>query len=233
MEKIRVLIADDMKVIAENVKEIVLNSKNFDVIDIVENGEEELQKIEEKQPDLVITDNQMPKMNGIDVIKNVDEKIIDTKPIFILVTGDSNPELRNICNELNVKILHKPVTERELAYLLDEIEYRIDKRRKADIEYKEWQEKYHTEQVVDIIKYFKEKEIEIFKKLGIILENKIYTNYEYDVIEGQLLEYYVNKKDMSKEEIAEVKPLEDTGVKRRQYNKILKKYDKIAIDYGF
>ena len=60
MEKIRVLIADDMKVIAENVKEIVLNSKNFDVIDIVENGEEELQKIEEKKPDLVITDNQMP-----------------------------------------------------------------------------------------------------------------------------------------------------------------------------
>ena len=67
MEKLKVVIADDMQVIAENNKRIATLFDNIEVVGIANNGQEEYDMIMELKPDLVITDNQMPLMNGVDV----------------------------------------------------------------------------------------------------------------------------------------------------------------------
>lgn len=122
MEKIKVLIADDMQMIAENIKNIILKNENFEVVGIAANGKKELDMIHTLKPDIVFTDNQMPEMNGIDVIENVYKSELDIKPKFILVTGDTDRELYNKCAELDViTVLNKPISSDRISYLLDDI----------------------------------------------------------------------------------------------------------------
>ena len=52
----------------------------IEIVGIVEDGMQEYDLIKELQPDLVITDNQMPKMTGVDVIKKIAEETIEQKP---------------------------------------------------------------------------------------------------------------------------------------------------------
>lgn len=118
---IKVIIADDVEIIAQMNKKIIMNNKNVEVIGIAKNGREELEMIINLKPDLVITDNKMPEMNGIEVIEKINNLEIDNKPDFILVTSDNNYELKNECKELNVySILNKLSSEKELPYIIDE-----------------------------------------------------------------------------------------------------------------
>lgn len=83
MGKIKVVIADDVNVIAEQHKKVASSFSEIDVIGIAKNGQEEYEMIVNLQPDLVITDNQMPEKNGIDVIELVNNSSIAHKPQFI------------------------------------------------------------------------------------------------------------------------------------------------------
>ena len=96
MEKIKVIIADDIQAIVESNKRIVASFDNVEVIGTAYNGQDEYDMIINLQPDLVITDNQMPIMNGIDVIKNIVSSDIPKKPSFVLVTGDTGGVFRVI-----------------------------------------------------------------------------------------------------------------------------------------
>ena len=69
MKKFKVLIADDIEIIAQTNKNIAEKNESVEVIGLAYNGQEEYDLIMERNPDLVITDNQMPEMNGIDVIE--------------------------------------------------------------------------------------------------------------------------------------------------------------------
>lgn len=120
MKKLRILIADDINIIAESYKKIVLKKDNIEVVAISNNGEDEYNKIIALKPDIVITDNQMPKMNGIEVIQKILDSNIEKKPKFILVTGDISLFVKY--NKLNISILYKPVKEESLLRRLDDIE---------------------------------------------------------------------------------------------------------------
>mgnify|MGYP006072305497 CR=1 FL=1 len=64
MEKIKIIIADDIQAIVESNKRIVASFDNVEVIGTAYIGQDEYDMIINLQPDLVITDNQMPIMNG-------------------------------------------------------------------------------------------------------------------------------------------------------------------------
>lgn len=70
-EKIKVVVADDVQVIAENMKLIIDKNPNVEKTLVAFNGEEEIKKILEAEPDIVFTDFQMPNKNGIDVIDTI------------------------------------------------------------------------------------------------------------------------------------------------------------------
>lgn len=126
MEKIKVLIADDIEVIAESHKRVVSKKQTMEVIGISNNGQDEYDKIIELKPDIVITDNQMPGMNGTDVIKKILDSNIENKPKFVLITGDRNFSLFVEYSKMNVSILYKPVSEKKILDLLDEIEIELN-----------------------------------------------------------------------------------------------------------
>lgn len=123
MEKLKVVIADDMQVIAENNKRIATLFDNIEVVGIANNGQEEYDMIMELKPDLVITDNQMPLMNGLDVIEKIVNSSISNKPQFILVTGDTGEVVRKAYNLGVLRVVSKMSSERELKYAIEEYLY--------------------------------------------------------------------------------------------------------------
>ena len=67
MRKLKVLIADDIEIIAKTNQILVEKNNSVNVIGLAYNGQDEYDMIIELKPDIVITDNQMPKMNGVEV----------------------------------------------------------------------------------------------------------------------------------------------------------------------
>ncbi len=112
-KKTKILIADDMKKIAEDNKNIVSQNVDIEIVGMAFNGQEELKMILELEPDLVITDNKMPLMNGIDVVKEINSLKLNNKLDFILITGDLSAELNNKCREEGVYMILDKLTARE------------------------------------------------------------------------------------------------------------------------
>lgn len=155
MRKVKVLIADDIKAIAEYNKKIVSQNENIDVIAIAENGQEEYDIIMNFRPDLVITDNKMPKMNGIDVIEKIVNSDLTIKPQFILITADLDRYLYKKCKELNVlQVMRKPIKE---EILLDTIDRFISSSRNAKFD--------KNENIKDKKRSFISKIFEKYKKV--------------------------------------------------------------------
>lgn len=112
-QKIKILIVDDINKIAEDNKNIVSQNENVEIVGIASNGQEEMEMILEFTPDLVITDNKMPIMNGIEVIEKINATELNDKPDFILFTGDYSSELNKKCRELGVYMILDKLTGKE------------------------------------------------------------------------------------------------------------------------
>lgn len=113
MKKIKVLIADDSKILNDFTRLALEKDETIEIVGTAEDGETEYNLIKEKQPDLVITDNKMPKMCGIEVIEKIYNEKLQKKPNFFIVTGDS---LNNIdFAKLNIVYqFDKPIDYEEL-----------------------------------------------------------------------------------------------------------------------
>ena len=98
--------------------------ENIEVLGIAKNGQEEYNMIEKLMPDLVITDNKMPVMNGIEVIEKINNSSISKKPKFILVTADLGSEFVNNAYSLGVlNVVGKMSSENALKYAIEEFLY--------------------------------------------------------------------------------------------------------------
>lgn len=88
MEHLSVAIADDNQKILNVLDEIVSADKELDLVGKAKNGEEMCQIIKEKQPDVVLLDLIMPKMDGLTVMEKVgQDRAIRKRPYFIVITA--------------------------------------------------------------------------------------------------------------------------------------------------
>ena len=68
---VRILIADDHKILRDGLESLLQKESTFDVIGTAGNGREAIKLTNELQPDVLILDIGMPEMNGIDVAQQV------------------------------------------------------------------------------------------------------------------------------------------------------------------
>ncbi len=78
----KILVVDDSNIMRRNLKR-VLEDGGHEVIDQASDGEEALAKYERHRPDLVTMDISMPKVNGIEAVKNIISKFSDAKIVMI------------------------------------------------------------------------------------------------------------------------------------------------------
>lgn len=101
-----ILIVDDEKMITTLIKSLLEGAGN---IDIAYNGEEALQLIEKKYFKLIITDIDMPVMDGITLWERVSGKFPESNKRFLFITGDLSPQRQKFFNENRLKCLSKPL----------------------------------------------------------------------------------------------------------------------------
>jgi DNA-binding NarL/FixJ family response regulator len=71
---IRILIADDHAVVAEGLGALISAQSDMEVIGLAENGHEAVRKCLEQLPDLVVMDNSMPELNGIEATRIISKR---------------------------------------------------------------------------------------------------------------------------------------------------------------
>ena len=132
MKKIRVLIADDLQNEVENIEKMLKKVPRVEVVGTAYNGKEELEKILELQPDLVLTDNQMPELNGIDVIEKINNEYEEQcKSEFIIISSDSDIMVKAI--QLGVfQIIKKPYSEHDLIKFIEDYISFVDYKEKEE-----------------------------------------------------------------------------------------------------
>lgn len=73
MKTFKTLIIDDERLAREELKSLLKDYHEIEIIDEAKNGEEGIEKIKEYKPDLIFLDINMPGMNGFEMIKHLEE----------------------------------------------------------------------------------------------------------------------------------------------------------------
>ncbi len=101
-----VLIVDDDAVVRESVKEF-LDKKSYHV-ETAAGGEEALEKITEKKPDIIILDLLMPEMDGFSVLSSLrDSEELSTIPVIVITAKDLSAEERKVLKRSVQKVVKK------------------------------------------------------------------------------------------------------------------------------
>jgi YesN/AraC family two-component response regulator len=120
MEFIKVLYVEDEPMISSQISMIL--EDEIDELFTASNGAEGLEIFKQHKDDidLVITDIQMPKLNGIEMIKEI-KKLVPNKPI-IITTAFTESEYLVEAIKLGVdKFLQKPVDLHELMDTISKV----------------------------------------------------------------------------------------------------------------
>lgn len=86
---IKILIADDQELIRESLKIILSANPEFQIIDLVANGNEVLESIKKNVPDVILMDVRMPEMDGVTCTKIVKTTHPYTN-VIVLTTFDDD-----------------------------------------------------------------------------------------------------------------------------------------------
>lgn len=88
MAKWEIVVADDNEKMTKSLTDILETEKDFHVAGTASNGDELLRLIYEKEPDAVLMDIIMPKMDGLGVMETVSQdKKLKKHPYFIVITA--------------------------------------------------------------------------------------------------------------------------------------------------
>ena len=82
---VRLIIADDHVILREGIKQLLEFDGNIQVIAEVCDGLECVQKVNELKPDLLLLDINMPKKNGMEVLKELRAAKVETKVLMLTV----------------------------------------------------------------------------------------------------------------------------------------------------
>lgn len=85
---IRILLADDHKIIREGLRALLVNQRDIDVIGEAEDGRSTVKLSHELSPDIVIMDISMPDMNGIEAARQIISRDSRIKVIALSVHSD-------------------------------------------------------------------------------------------------------------------------------------------------
>ena len=88
MAKIRVLIVDDSAFMRKLINDFLSEHPEIDVIGTARNGEDAIKKWRELRPDVITLDVEMPKLNGLEVLK----VIMQEQPLPIVMLSSTTKE---------------------------------------------------------------------------------------------------------------------------------------------
>jgi len=118
-EKLQTLIIEDEELARNLLRSYLKDCPDIELIGECENGFDGVKAINEKKPDLVFLDIQMPKITGFEMIE-----LLDFKPQIIFTTAYDQYALKAF--EMNaVDYLLKPFSKDRMLAAIDKVKHRI------------------------------------------------------------------------------------------------------------
>ena len=113
----RVMTVDDSATVRQ-VLQMTLTGAGYDVVEAVD-GQDALQKLSSESVDMLVTDLNMPKMDGINLIQEVRQKPGNRFMPIIMLTTESQPEKKSEGKSAGASgwITIKAYFEQALGYL--------------------------------------------------------------------------------------------------------------------
>ena len=86
MKRPRVLLADDHQMLLDALKELL--EPSYDVVGLVTDGRALLKASEKLQPDIIVLDIAMPKLNGLDAARQLKQSMPTVRLVFMTMNED-------------------------------------------------------------------------------------------------------------------------------------------------
>jgi two-component system, NarL family, response regulator LiaR len=86
---IRLLICDDQAIVCEGLRAILEGTRQIEVVGVANNGVDAIELTRTAQPDLVLMDLKMPRMNGIQATRAICDQFPDVR-VLVLTTYDED-----------------------------------------------------------------------------------------------------------------------------------------------
>ena len=127
MEKL--LIVDDEEIELDGMAELIdWQSYGYELVGTAINGKRGLALMQEKQPDIVITDIKMPVMDGLAMIHAAQEQHVDA--VFVVLSGYGDYEYTSQAMQLGIRhYILKPCDEGKILPVLEQARAELRERR--------------------------------------------------------------------------------------------------------
>ena len=125
LKTLTTLIVDDESLARRGLKHRLDKIADIEVVGEARNGREALKLIDEKKPDLVFLDIQMPGIGGFEVVQQLD---IKTMPIILFLTAYDEYAVQAF--EVNaLDYILKPIDEERLHQVLEKVRTNLNQKR--------------------------------------------------------------------------------------------------------
>ena len=91
MKTLRILLADDHKVVRQGTRALLSTVPEWEIVGEADNGRDAVSLTSELKPDIVILDIGMPELNGLDATRQIKKKLPETE--VLIFTGQETEEL--------------------------------------------------------------------------------------------------------------------------------------------
>src|SRR4051794_579633 len=89
MAKLKVLIADDHRLMADGIRRALETDEDIEIVGVAYSGAEVLPLVRQKNPDAVLLDIRMPKLDGLACLERLRSQHPDVKVIMLSVFSDA------------------------------------------------------------------------------------------------------------------------------------------------
>jgi DNA-binding NarL/FixJ family response regulator len=90
---VRILLVDDHPIVRQGLRTLLEARQGWEVVGEASDGVEALEKVDKLQPDVVVLDVTMPRMNGLEACRQIQQKENTSGLEVLFVTQHDSPQM--------------------------------------------------------------------------------------------------------------------------------------------
>lgn len=105
MEKIKVFLADDHKILRESLVILLSQKENIQIVGEAGDGQEAYRKITELKPDVAVLDISIPRLNGLDLAVRLKNELPEVRTVILTMHKTEEYVTRALCSGVRGYVL--------------------------------------------------------------------------------------------------------------------------------